>query len=144
MAKRDYRLISADSHLSLPPGFFQRYLPQRYRDHDWVRMVEAGTKQSLKMAGMGLGHMVCIQPFRRLCFDADGAGFHIQKLGHMLPEFAGNRRDLGCCQHQGRVNIHDAVAGILDFFQSKIQKDGRISPFPSRVARGEKTADVAG
>ena len=36
MATRDYKLISADSHLSLPPGFFQRYLPQAYRDHDWV------------------------------------------------------------------------------------------------------------
>ena len=57
MAKRDYRLISADSHLSLPPGFFQRYLPEQYRDHDWVKMVEAGSKQSLKAAGMGLAHM---------------------------------------------------------------------------------------
>ena len=57
MAKRDYQLVSAPAHLGLPPGFFQRYLPENYRDHDWVRMVEAGTKQSLKMAGMGLGHM---------------------------------------------------------------------------------------
>ena len=57
MAKREYKLVSADSHLSLPPGFFQSYLPEEYRDHDWVQMVEAGTKQSLKMAGMGLGHM---------------------------------------------------------------------------------------
>ena len=57
MAKRDYKLVSADSHLGLPPGFFQRYLPEQYRDHDWVRTIEAGSKQSLKMAGMGLGHM---------------------------------------------------------------------------------------
>jgi predicted TIM-barrel fold metal-dependent hydrolase len=57
MAKRDYKLVSADSHLGLPPGFFQTYLPEAYRDHDWVRTIEAGTKQSLKMAGMGLGHM---------------------------------------------------------------------------------------
>src|SRR4029077_16790225 len=57
MATRDYRLVSADSHLSHPPGFFQRYLPERYRDHQWVKMVEAGSKASLKMAGMGLAHM---------------------------------------------------------------------------------------
>lgn len=29
MATRDYKLVSADSHLSHPPGFFQRYLPER-------------------------------------------------------------------------------------------------------------------
>ena len=57
MGTREYKLVSADSHLSLPPGFFQRYLPERYRDHSWVRMIEEGTKQSLKMSGMGLGHM---------------------------------------------------------------------------------------
>ena len=57
MAKREYKLVSADSHLGLPPGFFQTYLPEAYRDHDWVKSIEAGTKQSLKMAGMGLGHM---------------------------------------------------------------------------------------
>jgi predicted TIM-barrel fold metal-dependent hydrolase len=57
MGTREYKLVSADSHLSLPPGFFQRYLPEKYRDHPWVRMIEEGTKQSLKMSGMGLGHM---------------------------------------------------------------------------------------
>ena len=28
----EYRLISSDSHLSLPPGFFGRYLPEKHRD----------------------------------------------------------------------------------------------------------------
>ena len=53
----DYKLVSADSHLSLPPGFFQRYLPAAYRDHDWVKTVEGMQKKALKMAGMGLAHM---------------------------------------------------------------------------------------
>jgi len=53
----DYRLISADSHLSLPPGFFRRYLPERHRDHQWVQGIETMQAQSLKMAGMGLAHM---------------------------------------------------------------------------------------
>ncbi len=53
----DYKLISTDSHLSLPPGFFQKYLPARYRDHDWVRGIEGMQKQALKMTGMGLAHM---------------------------------------------------------------------------------------
>jgi predicted TIM-barrel fold metal-dependent hydrolase len=53
----EYTLVSADSHLSLPPGFFQRYLPDQYRDHDWVRMIEGMRKEALKMAGMGLAHM---------------------------------------------------------------------------------------
>ena len=53
----DYKLISADSHLSLPPGFFRRYLPQAHRDHPWVDMVEGMEKKALKIAGMGLAHM---------------------------------------------------------------------------------------
>jgi predicted TIM-barrel fold metal-dependent hydrolase len=56
-AAMEYRLVSADSHLSLPPGFFRRYLPARHRDHPWVAMVEGAQKQALKMAGMGLAHM---------------------------------------------------------------------------------------
>ena len=52
-----YQLISADSHLSLPPGFFQRYLPAPHRDHSWVKAVEGMQKKALKMAGMGLAHM---------------------------------------------------------------------------------------
>jgi predicted TIM-barrel fold metal-dependent hydrolase len=57
MAKREYKLISADSHLSLPPQFFRRHLPKQHQDHQWVQMVEDMTKQMLKMAGMGLAHM---------------------------------------------------------------------------------------
>ncbi len=53
----DYKLISTDSHLSLPPGFFRRYLPTRHRDHPWVDMVEGMEKKALKIAGMGLAHM---------------------------------------------------------------------------------------
>ena len=53
----EYTLVSADSHLSLPPGFFRTYLPERHRDHQWVQMIEGMQKASLKMAGMGLAHM---------------------------------------------------------------------------------------
>jgi predicted TIM-barrel fold metal-dependent hydrolase len=53
----DYRLISTDSHLSLPPGFFQRYLPKAYHDAPWVKGVEQAGKEMLKMSGMGLAHM---------------------------------------------------------------------------------------
>jgi predicted TIM-barrel fold metal-dependent hydrolase len=53
----DYKLISTDSHLSLPPGFFQRYLPARYREEGWVKGVETARKAMLKMSGMGLAHM---------------------------------------------------------------------------------------
>ncbi len=53
----DYKLISTDSHLSLPPGFFQRYLPENYQQHPWVKRVEGMQKQALKMSGMGLAHM---------------------------------------------------------------------------------------
>jgi predicted TIM-barrel fold metal-dependent hydrolase len=53
----DYRLISSDSHLSLPPGFFGRYLPEQHREHPWVKRVESMQKDQLKMAGMGLAHM---------------------------------------------------------------------------------------
>lgn len=53
----EYRLISTDSHLSLPPGFFQRYLPELYREHPWVKSIEGMQKDALKIAGMGLAHM---------------------------------------------------------------------------------------
>jgi len=53
----DYNLISTDSHLSLPPGFFRRYLPENDREHPWVKRVEGMQKQALKMSGMGLAHM---------------------------------------------------------------------------------------
>ena len=57
MATHDYQLVSADSHLSLPPRVLSALPAREVRDQPWVKMVEAGTKQSLKMAGMGLGHM---------------------------------------------------------------------------------------
>jgi len=53
----DYRLISSDSHLSLPPGFFRTHLPEQHRDHPWIAMVESMQKDALKQAGMGLAHM---------------------------------------------------------------------------------------
>ncbi len=53
----EYRLISTDSHLSLPPGFFQKYLPAQHRDHEWVRQIEGMQKAALKATGMGLAHM---------------------------------------------------------------------------------------
>ena len=53
----EYTLVSADSHLSLPPGFFRTYLPERHRDHPWIQTIEGMQKASLKMAGMGLAHM---------------------------------------------------------------------------------------
>ena len=53
----EYRLVSADSHLSVPPGFFRDYLPAQYRDHQWVRAIESMQKNALKQAGMGLAHM---------------------------------------------------------------------------------------
>ena len=53
----DYKLVSTDSHLSLPPGFFQNYLPKEFRDHAWVKRVEGMQKKALKIAGMGLAHM---------------------------------------------------------------------------------------
>jgi predicted TIM-barrel fold metal-dependent hydrolase len=53
----EYRLISADSHLSLPPGFFRRYLSSQYHGHQWVLGIEGMRKDALKQAGMGLAHM---------------------------------------------------------------------------------------
>ena len=115
MAKRDYKLVSADSHLGLPPGFFQTYLPEQYRDHDWVRMIEAGTKQSLKMAGMGLGHMAGkryedfkekditeddirvgeFEPTARLKdMDLDGVDAEVLISGGAVPTRRGHRRRL--------------------------------------------------
>ena len=52
----DYKLISADSHLSLPPGFFQRYLPERHRDHAWVQQVE-GMQIQLRPGGTIAGRV---------------------------------------------------------------------------------------
>ena len=58
----EYRLVSADSHLSVPPGFFRDYLPAQYRDHQWVRAIESMQKNALKQAGMGLAHMAGRRP----------------------------------------------------------------------------------
>jgi predicted TIM-barrel fold metal-dependent hydrolase len=54
---QQYRLVSADSHLSLPPGFFATYMPAELQDHPWVRTIERMDKAALKRAGMGLAHM---------------------------------------------------------------------------------------
>ena len=60
MTTREYKLVSADSHLSLPPNFWEEYLPKKYQDHAWVQRVSQMNKQQLKSKGMGfmaLAHM---------------------------------------------------------------------------------------
>jgi hypothetical protein len=47
-------------------------------------------------------------------------------------------------EDQRRVEIDDAVAGVLDLFEGQVEEDRRVGVFPARVAGREEAADVPG
>src|SRR5580658_5320411 len=62
----------------------------------------------------------------------------------MLAKFGGDRGDLGRGQDQRGVYVYDAIADVLNFFESQVEKDGGVGVLPTRIARREEAADVAG
>ena len=71
-------------------------------------------------------------------------GFDIQQVGDTLAQFGGDGTDLGRGQDQRGVDVDDAVAGVLNLFQGKVEKDGGVGVLPAWIAGREEAADVAG
>jgi len=81
-------------------------------------------------------YVVQVEAFGGFGLDADLVMSMPEQVGYPGAHFAGNGNDLGCNQHQRGVNVHDAVAGALQLYESQIKEDGGVRRLSS-VGRRE-------
>jgi hypothetical protein len=94
--------------------------------------------------GMALGNVVEVQTFGGFGLDAYLIDPNSQEIRDMGAHFSGHWKDLGSGQNERGVDVHDLIAGVLEFFQGEIEEDGGIGVFPAGIAGREEATDIAG
>src|SRR5271165_6702131 len=94
--------------------------------------------------GVGLRDVIDVETFRSFGLDANIGWAHVQEFGDALAKFGGDGTDFWRGQDQRGVNIQNAITGVLNFFESQVEKDGGVGVFPAWIARRKEAADVSG
>ena len=87
--------------------------------------------------------MVQVQALGSFGLDAHLVNVDAEQVGHPGAHFFGYGPDLWGIQDQGCIDVHDAVAGVLQFLHGEVQEDGGVSIFPARIAGRKEAADIA-
>ena len=93
--------------------------------------------------GVALGDVVEVEALGGFGLDADAVDGDAEEVGDAGAHFTCDGRDFWRGEDERGVDVDDAVAGVVELFQSQVEEDGGVGVFPARVARGEEAADVA-